>query len=202
MAERPQMHRLSYLLTTAASFMSHLGSVTGLRVGLHTMLPEGVRLLAQTGRPYTDEVGPLDRVGVTLGASITHDRSKSMGHAFVRGNWGGTTVYASHLESDPPVDPCTQSASELSHRMRMLIPWGRQGWSRWAESVHVYDARGIPCVHVVLTSEECLDDALASLLHASGPLQYRYPREHDFVAHGSVLLEDGTVVTASAVTPA
>ncbi|MFD7137660.1 hypothetical protein [Streptomyces sp. NPDC059894] len=126
-----------------------------------------------------------------------------MGHAHVRGTWSSTPVYASHLYSDQPFKekPCTQPASKVSCRVRALIPWARQDWTHQAESVHVYDEDGTPCVHVVLTSEDSLDDALATLLDATGPLQYHHARNDDFVAHGSVLLDDGTVVTASAVTP-
>jgi hypothetical protein len=201
--EKPRLHQLPELLDTAASLLDHLGAVAGLRAGLHTALPEGVRLLVKTGLPYTDEVGPLDRIGAALNAPILHDRNEFMGHAHVHGTWSRTPVYASHLYSDQPTveKPCTQLASETARRVRALIPWARQDWTQWAESVHVYDENGTPCMHVVLTSEGSLDDALAALLDATGPLQYRHERKHDYVAHGSVLLDDGTVVTASVVTP-
>ncbi|MET9016905.1 hypothetical protein ABZX74_39515 [Streptomyces olivaceoviridis] len=200
---KPRLHQLPDLLDAAASLLDHLGAVAGLRAGFHTTLPEGVRLLVKTGLPYTDEVGPLDRIGAALNAPIVHDRTEFMGHAHVRGTWGSTPVYASHLYSDQPFKekPCTQPASEVSRRVRALIRWARQEWTQQAESVHVYDENGTPCVHVVLASEDSLDDALTALLDATGPLQFRHARKDDYVAHGSVLLDDGTVVTASAVTP-
>ena len=204
MNEEPGPHRLPDLFDAAASLLDHLGAVAGLRVGLHTTLRgEGIRLHVKTGLPYTDEVGALDRIGAALNAPIVHDRNEFVGIAHVRGTWNGAPVYASHVYSDePPLGkPCTQPASELSRRVRALIPWARRSWTRQAQSVHVYDENGTPCVHVVLTSEESLDDALATLLDATGPLQYRHAREHDYVANGSVLLDDGTVVTASAITP-
>ncbi|GHJ19136.1 hypothetical protein [Streptomyces albus] len=73
----PRLHRLPDLLDTAADILDHLGPVTGLRLGCHTSLPEGapVRLLVKTGLPYTTEVGALDRIGVALGAPVTHQRA-------------------------------------------------------------------------------------------------------------------------------
>ncbi|MFI5867254.1 hypothetical protein [Streptomyces sp. NPDC051546] len=197
-------HQLPELLDAAADLLDHLGATAGLRAGLHPTLPEGIRLLVQTGLPYTDEVGPLDRIGAALNAPITHDHAQYLDHSEVHGTWKGTQVYAGHLHSDlqPTVKkPCTQSASELGGRLRALIPWARQDWTQHAESLHVYDENGTPCVHVVLKSKDSLDEALAALLDATGPLQYRHDRDHDFVAHGSVLLDDGTVVTASVITP-
>ncbi|MFB6668483.1 hypothetical protein [Streptomyces parvus] len=199
------LHQLPDLFGSAASLLEGLGPVTGLRIGFHTTLPEGVRLLVNTGLPYTDEVGPLDRIGVALNAPVVHERAGAtgLGHAHVRGAWNGTPVYGSHVYSDLPPrgKPCTQPAAELSRRVRTLIPWVRQDWARWAESVHVYDECGTPCVHVVLTPEGPLDDALSTLLDATGFLQYRHERKEDYVARGSVLLDDGTAVTASVVTP-
>ncbi|MFG2681274.1 hypothetical protein [Streptomyces sp. NPDC048392] len=202
MNDKPHVHQLPELLDAAASLLDHLGAVAGLDTGLHTTQPEGVRLLVKTGLPYTDEVGPLDRIGAALNAPIVHDRTGSLGHAHVHGTWNGMRVYGSHLYSDRPLEkPCTQPASELGDRVRALIPWALQGWTQWAESVHVYDENGTPCVHVVLTSKGSLDDALTALFDATGPLQYRHARKDDFVARGSVLWDDGTVLTASAVTP-
>lgn len=197
------LHRLPELLDTAAGLLDHLGPVTGLRVGLHTTLPEGVRLLVKDGRPYTDEVGPLDRIGASLGAAITHVRADGLTHSHVTGTWKGTPVYGSHISatSQPAGDkPCTQSAAELARRARNLIPWARQEWARWAESLHVYDEAGTPCVHAVLKPEGSLDTTLENFLDATGFLQYAHDRKHDYVAHGSALLDDGTVVTTSVIT--
>ncbi|MFF9594228.1 hypothetical protein ACF1FX_34485 [Streptomyces sp. NPDC014646] len=198
-----QRHHLPGLLTAAADLLDHLGPVTGLRLGLHTTLPEGVRLLVKTGRPYTDEVGPLDQIGASLGASITHDRADGLTLSHVTGTWKGTPAYGSHLSatSQPAGDkPCTQSAAELARRVRGLIPWARKEWARWAESLHVYDESGTPCVHAVLKPEGSLDTTLADFLDATGLLQYAHDRKHDYVVHGSVLLDDGTVVTTSVIT--
>ena len=200
---KPHLHQLPELLDVAANLLNCLGPVAGLDAGLHPKLPEGVHLLVQTGLPYTDEVGPLDRIGVILDAPVSHDRTGALGHAQVHGSWEGTPVYGSHLYADRPLvdKPCTHSAAELSRRIRALLPWAGQDWAQWAESVHIYDENGTPRVHVVLTPEGSLEDALASLLDATGFLQYRHARKDDFVARGSVLLDDGTVVTASVVTP-
>ncbi|MFG2845990.1 hypothetical protein ACGF12_22890 [Kitasatospora sp. NPDC048296] len=196
-------HRLPELLHAAAGFLDRLDGVAGLRAGLHPRQAEGVRLLVRTGLPYTDEVGPLDRIAAALNAPVDHERVGCGGHARVRGVWDGMPVYASHLYFDEPDSqaPCTQQAAELGRRVRALIPWSARAWARQAESVHVYDEAGTPCVRVVLRSEGLLDQALAGLLDETGSLQYRHAREHDFVAHGSVLLEDGTVVTTSVITP-
>lgn len=202
--KRSHLHQLPELLDTAAGLLDHLGPVTGLRVGLHTTLPEGIRLLVKTGLPYTDEVGPLDRIGATLGAPIVHDRTDVLTHSHVTGTWKGMPVQGTHLSADRPFPvpekPCTQSATELGRRVRALIPWARQGWARWAESLHVYDETGTPCVHAVLKPEGPLDTSLADFLDSTGFLQYRHDRKEDFVARGSALLDDGTVVTASAIT--
>jgi hypothetical protein len=186
----------------AANLLDHLGPLTGLRVGLHTTLPEGIRLLVQDGNPYTDEVGPLDRIGAALGAPITHDRTGVLTLSHVSGTWMGMRVYGSHLSADRPLQkkPCTQPATELGRRVRGLIPWTRQDWARWAESLHVYDETGTPCVHAVLKPENPLDIALADFLDGTGFVQSRHDRKHDFVASGSALLDDGTVVTASVIT--
>ncbi|MFF4607809.1 hypothetical protein ACFY12_34350 [Streptomyces sp. NPDC001339] len=198
---KPHLHQLPELFDAAADLLDHVGDVAGLRAGLHTALPEGVRLLVQTGLPYTDEVGPLDRIGTVLKAPITHERTNAYGYAQVHGTWNGTLISGSHLYADRPhiEKPCTHPATELSRRIRTLIPWSRQSWTRWAESVHMYDEHGTPRLHVVLTPDGSLDEALAALLDATGTLQYRHERKHDYVAHGSVLLDDGTVVTASSI---
>jgi hypothetical protein len=201
MNAKPHLHQLPELLDAAASLLDHLGDVAGLRAGFHPALPEGVRLLVHTGRPYSDEVGPLDLIGTALSAPIVHDRTEIMGHAHVHGTWRGTPVYASHLYADQPLveKPCTQPARKVGCRVRALIPWARQPWAQSAESVHVYDENGALCLHVVLTSTGSLDHALATFLDATGFIQYCHERKATFVARGSALLDDGTVVTASAI---
>ncbi|GAA2110875.1 hypothetical protein [Streptomyces synnematoformans] len=198
---KPRLHSLPALLRTAAGLLEQLGDTAGLRAGLHPFQAEGVRLLVKTGLPYTDEVGPLDRIGAALAAPIAHTRTEVMGRATVSGTWNGTPVHASHLYADTPLieHPCTRTAADLASRIRALIPWVLQDWTQWAESVHLYDETGTPCVHVVLAPEGDLDEPLTALLDATGPLQYRHERKHDHVAHGSVLLDDGTVVTASSI---
>lgn len=199
---KTHMHQLPELLDAAADLLDHVGDVAGLRAGLYTALPD-VRLLVKTGHPYTNEVGPLDMIGAALTAEVHHKRWGTLGEAHVSGTWNDMPVYGSHLYSDLPdgEKPCTRSATDLSLRARALIPWARQSWTQWAESVHVYDENGTPRVHVVLKPDGSLDDTLAVLLDSTGPLQYRHEREHAFVANGSVLLNDGTVVTASVITP-
>lgn len=143
---KAHMHQLPELLDAAADLLDHVGDVAGLRAGLYTTLPEGVRLLVKTGHPYTDEVGPLDMIGAALTAEVHHKRWGTLGEAHVSGTWNDMPVYGSHLYSDLPDrdKPCTRSATELSRRARALIPWARQSWTQWAESVHVYDENGTP----------------------------------------------------------
>jgi hypothetical protein len=201
---KPYLHPLPELLAAAAGLLDHLGPVAGLRVGLHTTLAtEGVRLLVADGLPYTDDVGPLDRIAAALGAPVVHDRTGPLTHAYVHGTWHGTPAYGSHLYGDRPLEPkpCTHTAAELARRVRALIPWTEQPWTQWAESVHVYDETGTPCIHVVLRSEGSLDDALAALLDATGSLQYRHEPSTTSPRTARCSWTTGTVVTASAVTP-
>ncbi|MFE7415046.1 hypothetical protein [Streptomyces laurentii] len=201
-----RLHEPADLAAAAAGLLDHLGPVTGLRAGLHPEHPHGVRLLDQTGRPYTDDVAPVDRIGAALGAPVDHQHHGPLSESMVTGTWQGTSVHASHLYSHVsdgayPSKPCTDPADVLGRRLRALVPWLQQPWAQQAESVHVYDETGAPLVHVVLRTTDSLDEALGALLDATGPLQYRAERKHDDVAHGSVLLGDGTVVTASVITP-
>ncbi|MDR3084000.1 MAG: hypothetical protein LBV60_24305 [Streptomyces sp.] len=201
-----RLHQLADLAVVAAGLLDSLGPVTGLRVGLHPYQPHGVRLLDQTGRPYTEDIAPVDRIGAALGAPVDHQHYGPASESTVTGTWGGTAVHASHLYSHLsdaayPSKPCTDPADVLGRRVRALLPWLRQPWAQQAESLHVYDEAGDRRVHVVLRTENSLDEALGALLDATGPLQYRAKRERDDVAYGSVLLDDGTVVTTSVITP-
>lgn len=207
MTASPHLHRFPDLMTATADLLDHLGDAPGLRVGFHPTLTPGVRLLDQTGRPYSEAVGPLDRIGAALGQQLVHASHHGiLQEVTVSGSWLGTQVYASHLYTDGPsraypAKPCTRPAGDLARRVRDLIGWAGQDWTRDAESLHVYDENGSPCVHVALRTEAAVDDALAALLDSAGPLQYHHPRTHPDIATGSVLLDDGTVVTASAFNP-
>ncbi|MGY3341019.1 hypothetical protein ACVW0K_007212 [Streptomyces filamentosus] len=207
MTASPDLHRLPDLMTTVADLLDHLGDAPGLRVGFHPTLTPGVRLLDQTGCPYGDAVGPLDRIGAALGQQLVHaSHHDILQEVTVSGSWLGTQVYASHLYTDGPssaypAKPCTRPAGDLARRVRDFIGWAGQDWARDAESLHVYDENGSPCVHVALRTEAALDDALAALLDSAGPLQYHHPRAHPDIATGSVLLDDGTVITASVFHP-
>ncbi|MEU5668739.1 hypothetical protein AB0H10_39665, partial [Streptomyces longwoodensis] len=100
---KPHLHKLSDLLGAAADLLDRLGPVTGLRVGIHPTLAEGIRLLVQTGEPYTDAVGPLDRIGAALAAPVDQGRTPALNYASVRGVWKGAPVHGSHLY--PPGAP-------------------------------------------------------------------------------------------------
>ncbi|CAL9328478.1 hypothetical protein [Streptomyces sp. enrichment culture] len=65
----------------------------------------------------------------------------------------------------------------------------------------MHDETGTACIHIVPRPDGSFADALAALLHATGSaLKYRHERRHAVAAHGSVLLDDGTAVPASALT--
>ena len=190
--------QLPELLDTAASLLEHLGAVTGLGACLYPTLPEGIHLLVQTGLSYTDK-GLLGQIGAALNAPITHSDTEYLSRSHLHGQWTGIPVKAIHYHNRHYSQPCVQPASEVGRRVRALIPWARQDWAEQADSVHVYDENGIPCIHVVLTPNGPLNDVLTDFLDATGSLQYRYPREDDCVAQGSVLLNDGTVITAAVI---
>lgn len=195
-------HSLPDLMAAGADLLDVLDGASGLSAGFHVCLPVGLRILVQDGRPYTDEVGPLDRISATIGSGIKHERFDDGGHAETYGTWNETAVEGSHLYFDRPLNddpPCTHTAAQLAGRIRAMLPWARQDWTRFVESVRFFDRNGLPQIHVALIAGDAIEQARSELLDATSLLQRTSMSQDSRTAFGEALLADGTVVSVSSL---
>jgi len=206
---RPPIKDLPALMEKTAGLLElHHNNISGIRAVFHRDGGEGgIRLLVGRGEPYTDEVCDIDLLSIAVKGHVRHEINGIGGHAQTKGTWEGSRVTASHLYFTVPQEregkgPCSDPSDRTAERLRGLMQWASQPWTRHVESLHVYDENGSPRVHVVLLSDagEALADAVRELLDATPGWESTSECEYGFASYGSVLMADGdTVLTISSI---
>lgn len=200
---KKRLHDLTGLMEVGADLLERLDDVRGIRAGFHVFQEGGVRLLVKNDKPYSDEVGPIDRIALAVGGQVEHTRSEMGGYAKATGSWRGFAVESGHLYFDQPSPnlnrPCVDTAAKVGGRVKAMLPWSRLEWTRFVESVHFYDENGVPFIHVVLLGEDSLEGPRDELLNATGLLSHASSSKETEAEYGSVLMDDGTVLTISSI---